>query len=97
MKVFPQFDLVDYKQEKDYKKLQELIRLPVIEIENARKSFNSENFEYSKIGTLVTDEEIETLYEQMLSVARLNGYPEPCTKTQSVAVEIAWGKYCMQI
>lgn len=92
MKVFPQFVLVDYKQEKDYKKLQELIRLPVIEIENTRKIFNSENFEYSKIGTLVKDEEIESLYEQMLSAAKLNGYPEPCTKTHSVAVEIAWGK-----
>lgn len=92
MKVFPQFDLVDYKHERDHKKLQELIGLPVIEIENRRKIFNSELFEYSKIGTIVPDEEIEELYEQMLSVAKLSGYPEPCTKIQAVEVENAWGK-----
>lgn len=90
MKVFPQFDLVDYKQEKDYKTLQDLIRLPVTEIENRRKSFNSDNFEYSKIGSIATDEEIESLYEQMLNIAKLHGYPNSCNKAH--AVDNAWGK-----
>lgn len=95
MKLFPQFSPVDNKTRngtKDWEVLTELTHQTSKELELKRHSFNGDSFDFSSLGTKVEDEEIERLYEGMLSVADRHGYPASCfKKPKARQVDLEWG------
>jgi len=96
MRVFPQFHPIDNKQFKDTESLRLLIKLSPQELEVERKSFEENNFEYSSLGTPVTGDEIEEIYDEMLKLSYENGYPNTIKDNVKNTVDAGWGKILHQ-
>jgi hypothetical protein len=78
MKLYPQFHPVDTDRSigSDWVRLTNLIKLRPAELEAHRKNyFSEEMFEFSKIGTHITEKELDDIYFEMLGVAQSLGYP----------------------
>lgn len=78
MIIYPQFHPIEDSKsgESDYEKLSNLICLSIKEIESRRLNiFDHDSFDHSSLGTVVSDAEIEKIYENMLKVALSLGYP----------------------
>jgi len=79
MKLYPQFHPVDKDKTvgSDWQRLTGLIKLPIKELEEQRKShFSEEMFDISKIGVQITDKELDDIYAELLEVAKSLGYPK---------------------
>jgi hypothetical protein len=95
MRIFPQFSPVDNKRKngaKDWDTITELTRIPCQELELKRSSFSPDSFDFSSLGTKVEDEEIERLYEELLTIAKEHGYPSPPSNSQARKADSDWGR-----
>lgn len=90
--IYPQFNPVDRAtaEDCDWYKIINLMTLSITEIESKRLNvFDSELFDHSSIGTPVSEQKIQEMYELMLAVAVEHGYPES-DKSKRVQSDKPW-------
>jgi len=94
MRLFPQFYPIDNIKKNpltDWGTLTALVFMSPVELEEYRLRFESDSFEFSSLGTNVTDAEIELLYTKMLQAAKGQGYPHRPSIGQKRQVDSDWG------